>query len=221
MTLEASESKRTRSETDRALNMRALSVVLAFLLLGAGRPGPAAADDFGALSPSRPSVLEGVPPDTIYVMRMDTLVVIGYRRDGSSAAPSPNAEATDRSPFVAAAAKGSEPPASNTRETTPNGVSIGGLTVNETFSVIGARFARAFTDRWTEPEDVQDLGYTITLGENPAPRRGAEVFVEVEGTTLFQTYLLPNRRQIQQATQKAVRRVTLYLQKYYEPREVY
>ena len=221
MTIEASESKRTFSKTDGAVGVRALSVALALLLLGAGRPGPAAADDFGALSPSRPSVLKGAPPDTIYVVRMDTLVVVGYRRDGPSAAPSPNAEATEPSPFVAAAAEGTEPPASNARETPSNGVSIGGLTVNETFSVIGARFARAFTDRWTEPEDVQDLGYTITLGENPAPRRGAEVFVEVEGTMLFQTYLLPNRRQIQQATQKAVGRVTLYLQKYYEPREVY
>jgi len=87
--------------------------------------------------------------------------------------------------------------------------------------VIGARFARAFTDKWSEPEELEDFAYTITLGENPAPRRGTQVFVEVEGTMHIQTYLLPNRQQIRQAAQQAVQRATLYLKKYYEPREVY
>lgn len=121
----------------------------------------------------------------------------------------------------AAAAGGPTSPVADSEDVAPDGVSIGGLTVNETFSVIGARFAQAFNDKWTEPDGVQDLGYTITLSENPAPRLGAQVFVEIEGTALFQAYLRPNRRQIQQAAQRAVQRATLYLQKYYEPREVY
>lgn len=112
-------------------------------------------------------------------------------------------------------------PAADSGDATSDGVGIGGFVSNETFSVIGSRFAQAFNDKWSEPKGVRDLGYTITLGENPAPRLGAQVFVKVEGTMLSQAYLRPNRRQIQQAAQQAVQRATLYLQKYYQPREVY
>jgi hypothetical protein len=146
--------------------------------------------------------------------------VIGYRTDRTYAGTPEDEDEADRAAFVTAAT-GRSKRAAAAAETVPNGVSIGGLTVDETFSVIGARFARAFTNKWSEPETLEDAGYTITLGENPAPRRGTQVFVEVEGTMLFQSYLLPNRWQIRQAAQQAMQRATLYLKKYYEPREVY
>lgn len=112
-------------------------------------------------------------------------------------------------------------PAADTVDVPQNGIAVGGLIANETFSVVGARFSRAFQDKWTKPEGVANYRYTIRLQENPVPRFGAQVLVEIEDTPIFRAYLRPNRRQIQQAAQRAVQRATLYLQKYYEPREVY
>jgi hypothetical protein len=164
--------------------------------------------------------VDGTATDTTYVARLDTLTVIG-QDDVTNTATLAGAGRAGGGASAPSTAGRTRTAAADSGDVAPDGVMIGGLIVNETFSVIGARFARAFNDTWAEPEGVQDLGYTLTLGENPAPRRGAQVFVEVEGTTLFQGYLRPNRRQIQQAARRAVRRATLYLQKYYEPREVY
>lgn len=102
-----------------------------------------------------------------------------------------------------------------------NGIAVGGLVADETFSVVGARFSRAFRDRWSPPEEVSNANYTLRIRENPVPRFGAQLLVDIEGTILYQGYLRPNRQQIEQAARTAVKRATLYLQKYYEPREVY
>ncbi len=210
------------TETVRMVNIRILSIALVVLAFGATPAVTSAADGPGAVrgNSNQAPVADGADSDTTYVARMDPLIVTGYRIDQTYTGTL--ASAGGETPTLAtAAAGGQKRPAADSEDVAPDGVGIGGLTVDETFSVIGARFSQAFNDKWTEPEGVQDLGYTITLGENPAPRLGAQVFVDVEGTTLFRAYLRPNRRQIQQAAQQAVQRATLYLQKYYEPREVY
>jgi len=102
-----------------------------------------------------------------------------------------------------------------------NGIAVGGLVVDETFSVVGARFSRAFHNRWSPPEAVANANYTVRIQENPVPRFGAQLLVDIEGTTLYQGYLRPNRQQIERAARTAVKRAMLYLKKYYEPREVY
>ena len=196
--------------------------VLMLLLVGGPCAGVAAsAETVRPTGSMQTAISEDVPSDTTYIARLDTLTVVGHQDEEATTATvarARNAEGGASAPATTGQTRG---PSANAKNVMADGVSIGGLVVNETFSVIGARFARAFNDAWSEPEGVQDLGYTMTLGENPAPRRGAQVFVEVEGKMLFQGYLRPNRRQIRQAARRAVRRATVYLQKYYEPREVY
>lgn len=209
-------------------NVRSRIICLLFsaLLLGArlvvaaggGVDGPEALGDDA--NPSAPAFGD-TAPDTTYLARFDTLTVVGRRSVQKNTATRTSAGRASDGSSSTENAGGTHNRAGDVDDTTLAGVAIGGLISNETFSVVGARFARAFNDKWTEPEDAEDMRYTMTLGENPAPRRGAQVLVEVEGTTLFEGYLRPNRRQIQQAAQRAVRRATLYLQKYYEAREVY
>lgn len=211
-----------------AVGARILSIAVGVVVLLLGIPhGSGGATPLAAGSLEEARVLNdrllitpnGAATDTIYVAFMDPLIVIGYRSDQTFTGTLVSAEPSGDD--AATTAETTRSPAEGSTDVMRDGVSIGGLIVNETFSVIGNQFVRAFEDRWTEPEGVQDFGYTITLGENPAPSLGAQVFVEVEGRRLFQGYLRPNRRQIQQAARQAVQRATLYLQKYYEPREVY
>jgi len=201
---------------------RILSGVLVLLLVGGPCAGVNASAETARLTGRlQTAVSEDVASDTTYIARLDTLTVVGHQDEEATTATVARAGKAEGGASAPATTGQTRGPSAGAENVAADGVTIGGLIVNETFSVIGARFARAFNDKWTEPEGVKDLGYTMTLGENPAPRRGAQVFVEVEGTTLFQGYLRPNRRQIRQAARQAVRRATVYLQKYYEPREVY
>ena len=210
-----------------AVGRRIFSLVVVALLLGAPAGSLGATDgavdgrDLRDTAEHPTPAVDGTVTDTTYVARLDTLTVVGRQSRRARSGTLASAGRAGGGGSATATTGETRSPAADSGDAAPDGVMIGGLIVNETFSVIGARFARAFNDKWTEPEGVKDLGYTMTLGENPAPRRGAQVFVEVEGTTLFQGYLRPNRRQIRQAARRAVRRATVYLQKYYEPREVY
>lgn len=187
--------------------------------LGAAPPAGGTVDETGVLSDAALApAMNGIATDITHSARTDLPVMVG---GGTDQAATLVGVGRAGGGALVSADEGPWSPAADSEDVAPDGVIIGGLIVNETFSVIGARFARAFNDKWTEPEGVKDIGFTITLGENPAPRRGAQVLVEVEGTTLYQGYLRPNRRQIEQAARTAVKRATLYLQKYYEPREVY
>ena len=102
----------------------------------------------------------------------------------------------------------------------PNGIALGGLILNETFSVVGNDFFQAFEEYWVEPEGIS-FSYTVSVGEEPAPRFGSRVVVEVGSTVLFRAFLRPNSRQTKTAARRAARRVRLYVQKVYEPREQY
>lgn len=147
--------------------------------------------------------------------------VAGQRIDGPYVGGIAGAGDSEGALLASTTVGGRRAPAADTEDVSPNGIAVGGLIANETFSVVGARFSRAFHDKWTEPEGLRHSQYTIRLQENPVPQFGAQVLVEIEGTLIFRAYLRPNRRQIQQAVQRAVQRATLYLQEYYEPREVY
>lgn len=204
------------------MGARILLLSLVLLLFGGMYPGTKMSSGAGGLRGDtvQPPSSSSAAPDTTYMARMGPLIVTGHQIDQTYKGTLASAGRAGGG-GLATAATGATSPSADSEDVAPDGVIIGGLIVNETFSVIGARFAQAFNDKWAEPEGVKNIGYTITLGENPAPRRGAQVFVDVEGTTLFQAYLRPNRRQVQGAAQRAVQRATLYLQKYYEPREVY
>jgi hypothetical protein len=99
------------------------------------------------------------------------------------------------------------------------GISVAGLIIDRTHSVIGRDFQDAFNDHWTEPEDVSS--FTIRIDEQPLPQFGSKIQVSVEGTTLFQAQLRPEYQRIRKAARQAAARTRYYLQEFYEPREVY
>jgi hypothetical protein len=98
-------------------------------------------------------------------------------------------------------------------------VTIGGFVMNETFSVVGSDFYAAFYGAWSEPEGAEM--YTVAVREEPAPRFGARLRVDIGDTVIFRTFLRPNNRKIRRAAQRAVRRAQVYLKKHHEPRSVY
>jgi len=100
-----------------------------------------------------------------------------------------------------------------------DGLTIGGFVMNETFSVVGSDFYAAFYSAWSEPESAEM--YTVAVREEPAPRFGARLSVEIGDTVVFQTFLRPNNQKIQRGARQAVRRAQIYLKKHHEPREVY
>jgi len=114
---------------------------------------------------------------------------------------------------------GAEAPRTDGQEPASDALTIGGFVMNETFSVVGSDFYAAFYGAWSEPENAEM--YTVTVREEPAPRFGARLTVEVGDTVLFRTFLRPNNQKIQRAAQRAVRRTQVYLEKHHEPREVY
>ncbi|WP_263792038.1 curli production assembly/transport protein CsgE [Salinibacter sp.] len=99
------------------------------------------------------------------------------------------------------------------------GISVAGLIIDRTHSVIGRDFQDAFNDHWTEPEGVSS--FTIRIDEQPLPQFGSKIQVSVEGTTLFQAQLRPDYQRIRKAARQAAARTRYYLQEFYEPREVY
>nr|WP_279311665.1 CsgE family curli-type amyloid fiber assembly protein [Salinibacter ruber] len=99
------------------------------------------------------------------------------------------------------------------------GISVAGLIIDRTHSVVGRDFQDAFNDHWTEPEGVSS--FTIRIDEQPLPQFGSKIQVSVEGTTLFQAQLRPEYQRIQKAARQAAARTRYYLQEFHEPREVY
>ena len=110
-------------------------------------------------------------------------------------------------------------PAGATSTGVKKGISVAGLIIDRTHSVIGRDFQDAFNDHWTEPEGVSS--FTIRIDEQPLPQFGSKIQVSVEGTTLFQAQLRPEYQRIRKAARQAAARTRYYLQEFHEPREVY
>ena len=104
-------------------------------------------------------------------------------------------------------------------DTTAPELGLGGFVLDETFSVVGSNFYGAFYSTWTEPDEA--ALYTVRVREEPTPQFGAHVMVEVDDTTIFQTFLRPNAQRTAQAARQAARRTRFYVNEVYEPREVY
>lgn len=102
---------------------------------------------------------------------------------------------------------------------TGQGVTVQGLVLDETHSVVGRTFYDAFYDRWKAPDESS--GFTITIQEQPLPQFGSRLTVRVEGTIILRSQFRPGSRKLETAAQRAVRRARYYLQTYYEPRRVY
>lgn len=184
------------------------------LLLGLGT---------GSLSYAQSASAEGGDADTVYVAthkpvevtytaRMDTVVV-------TAEAPSSSRRSDRRADRRTTAGSPASATGSETSTGRRSGISVGGFVLNETRSVIGVEFYNRFYDQWADPDGAAN--FTIRVREQPTPRLGTQVMVQVEEKTVFQARLRPQTRQIRRAAQQAVSRATLYLKKYYEPRRVY
>jgi hypothetical protein len=148
------------------------------------------------------------PPDTVYVARYEPVEVVPR---------------TPSDTLMVRGADEEDEPVTTRRtadhERGTSGITLGGIVVDETFSVIGRDFYDTFYRRWEDPDDAAN--FTISIRERPQPRRSTQVSVTVEERVVFRSQLRPRPRTIQRAAQQAVARATLYLKKYYEPREVY
>ncbi|WP_103029729.1 CsgE family curli-type amyloid fiber assembly protein [Salinibacter altiplanensis] len=99
------------------------------------------------------------------------------------------------------------------------GLSVAGLVIDRTHSVIGRDFQSVFHDHWEAPADVSN--FTIRITERPLPQFGSKIQVSVGETTVFQAQLRPEYRRIEKAAQQAAARARYYLNEFHEPREVY
>jgi len=191
-------------------------------------------------------VAEADPVVVVYEAELDTLVV---RAEGQAEAPIAATEDAELDSTVQAQASPDEPHTSSTQDASSQspparatsqprtasasggassgrvssgvkeGISVAGLIIDRTHSVIGRDFQDAFNDHWTKPEGVSN--FTIRIDEQPLPQFGSKIQVSVEGTTLFQAQLRPEYQRIQKAARQAAARTRYYLQEFYEPREVY
>ncbi len=186
-------------------------------------------------------VADADPVFVVYEKQLDTLVVRAGDKAGAPIAaaeanepasaaeikPTPSndrpvspSEPSSQRPSAQATAQNRPASPSGTASTgVKKGISVAGLIIDRTHSVIGRDFQDAFNDHWTEPEDVSS--FTIRIDEQPLPQFGSKIQVSVEGTTLFQAQLRPEYQRIRKAARQAAARTRYYLQEFYEPREVY
>lgn len=125
---------------------------------------------------------------------------------------------SDESPGAADGAQ-SRSASANASSGVKQGISVAGLVIDRTHSVIGRDFQDVFHDHWTEPDDVSN--FTIRITEQPLPQFGSQIRVSVGETTVFQAQLRPEYRRIEEAARQAAARARYYLDEFYEPREVY
>jgi curli production assembly/transport component CsgE len=100
-----------------------------------------------------------------------------------------------------------------------DGVSIGGLVINDTRTTIGRDFYDVFYGRWETPEGAENV--MIRVYEQPRPNVGTRLLVDVEDQTVFRANLRPRFQQIKKAARRALARAVRYVQQHYEPREKY
>jgi hypothetical protein len=99
------------------------------------------------------------------------------------------------------------------------GLSIGGLVINDTRTTIGSDFYDVFYSRWETPKGAGNV--TVRVREQPRPNLGTRIVVEVEDQSVFRANLRPRLDQIQRAARGALARVHHYIRERYEPRSRY
>jgi hypothetical protein len=113
----------------------------------------------------------------------------------------------------------SQSPSADASSGVKQGISVAGLVIDRTHSVIGRDFQDVFHDHWEEPADASS--FTIRIVERPLPQFGSQIRVSVGETMVFQAQLRPEYRRIEEAARQAAARARYYLNEFYEPREVY
>jgi hypothetical protein len=181
-------------------------------------------------------VAEADPVVVVYEAELDTLVVRAESEaeapiaatEVPSPAPAAEASTVQDDPRPATATGSSNEPERRARTASSSGgassgvkegISVAGLIIDRTHSVIGRDFKDAFHNHWTKPEDASS--FTILIAERPLPQFGSQIRVSVGETAVYQGQLRPGYRQIEKAAQRAAARARYYLREFYEPREVY
>lgn len=77
-----------------------------------------------------------------------------------------------------------------------------GSLVNQTFSLLGQEFFRAFSGKWLE--DYAASKISLAVYERPSARWGSMVWVEYRFNRVFQVFLTPGRSRIKEIAENAV-----------------
>jgi len=187
------------------------SLVLPIVAQSGPRAGstPADRDTTGRMAGSEPPVRSPASPDTVYVASGDVW------------AGTLQAQVRQRALFRQmqrdASAEGSAD-RDGTRQA-QEGLSIGGLVINDTRTTIGSDFYDVFYSRWETPKGAGNV--TVRVLEQPRPNLGTRIVVEVEDQSVFRANLRPRLNQIRQAARGALARVHRYIRERYEPRSRY
>jgi hypothetical protein len=187
------------------------SLALSVVAQSGPRPGstPAERDTTGRMAGSGQPVGSPASPDTVYVASGDVW------------AGTLQAQVRQRALFRQMrrdpSGDGSDTP-DGTRQA-QEGLSIGGLVINDTRTTIGSDFYDGFYSRWETPKGAGNV--TVRVREQPRPNLGTRIVVEVEDQSVFRANLRPRLDQIQRAARGALARVHRYIRERYEPRSRY
>jgi len=89
------------------------------------------------------------------------------------------------------------------RQSTYEGLGLGGMVLDETRSKMGSNFYSIFYNHWEAPEDAKS--FTITISEQPIPSRGTMVMIELDDQTIYRSRLEPRYYKTEQDAKRAAR----------------
>ena len=80
----------------------------------------------------------------------------------------------------------------------------GGVVANQTISLTGQEFYRAFVALWRDKENTDR--YSVSIHERPSARWGSLVWVEYAQRKVFQAFISPARSNLSALSEQAVER---------------
>lgn len=91
---------------------------------------------------------------------------------------------------------------------------ITGLVIERTMTKIGYDFYEYFFLLWEAPRATGIQDYNITINERASPLWGSWVWVDVNGTTIWNMVLRPRSAEIEEAAKEAIETTKQYLMNY-------
>lgn len=91
---------------------------------------------------------------------------------------------------------------------------ITGLVIERTMTKIGYDFYEYFFLLWEAPRATGIQDYNITINERASPLWGSWVWVDVNGTTIWNKVLRPRSAEIEEAAKEAIETTKQYLVNY-------
>jgi hypothetical protein len=96
---------------------------------------------------------------------------------------------------------------------TQNGVEIGQLIIDNTFSKTGSDFQQTFNTRWTWPVE-HDEQFLITVSERPSIFNSTLIEITVNDLKVFESFLQPRYDVVEQLVTEAINLTLQYILNY-------